>query len=295
MFQDYYLAQSIPDVVNTLKQFSGRASIIAGGTDILLDIEDGRKDFQTLIDITRIPELGRITEENGRIKIGAAVTHAQAARSDLVRRGAPALAAAARTVGSLQIRNAATVAGNVLNAQPAADTAVALAALDAKFEIVDDQGTKEVGIADMYAGVGKSSVDSSRQLAAFISVPVQESNQSSAFIRLEQRKALALPMLNVSVMASLDVERKAFQWVRIAMAPVGPGPVRATEAEELLKGAAIGDEAIEKAAQAAAAQANPRSSLIRGSREYRLRVLPVLVKRGLCAAVDQVLENRKIS
>lgn len=288
MFQDYYLAQSVSDVINRQKKFPGQTAIIAGGTDLLLDISEGKKKVERLIDITRIPKLKKITMERGFMKIGAAVTHAEVAQSDLVKRNAPALAMAAAKVGSLQIRNVATVVGNVINAQPAADAAVALAALGAKVEIVGNQGIIEIEIEKMYAGVGKSTVNSSFQLVTAILVPPQENNQSSAFVRLDQRKVLALPMLNVAVMVSLDLKNMIFQWVRIAMAPVGPGPVRATEAEAILKGAAIDGTVIEKAAQAALTQANPRSSEIRGSREYRLQVLPVLVKRALHTAIDQV-------
>ena len=143
----------------------------------------------------------------------------------------------------------------------------------------------------LYAGVGKSILDSSTQIVTRIQFPALLKNQGSAYERLEQRKALALPMLNVAVVVSLADNQ--FQWARIVMAPVGPGPVRATEAEAFLKGADVTLENIEKAAAAARAQANPRSSALRGSREYRLEVLPVLVRRALEAAVAQAGGNCK--
>lgn len=204
----------------------------------------------------------------------------------MIQEHALALALAARSVGSLQIRNIATVVGNVVNAQPAADAAVALMALGAEAELNSLSEVEYVAVEDMYAGLGKSIVDSTSQLVTRIRFDVPQSNQGAAFVRLCQRKALALPMLNVAAMVSLKGNQ--FEWVRLVMAPVGPKPIRAAEAEEMLKGAAVTDEVIEKAAQLALEDANPRSSLVRGSREYRMGVLPVLIKRALAAAVAQV-------
>lgn len=285
MLQDYIIPESVAEALSFLKSKNGQARIIAGGTDLMLDIPEGKIKAGFLVDICRIPELTKITMEDGIIRIGAAVTHNQVAKSALIREKASALAKAARSVGSLQIRNSGTVVGNVVNAQPAADTAVALVALGAVAEIVSPEGKKIMPVEEMYAGVGKSVLDSTSQLVTCVRFPACLKNQGSSFERLEQRKALALPMLNVGVMISLDEDK--FQWARISMAPVGPGPVRATEAEALLAGLTADAEAIDKAAGAAVAQANPRSSAIRGSREYRREVLPVLVRRALEAAVAQ--------
>lgn len=288
VFEEYYLAESISDALSFLNKGSGDAVIIAGGTDLLLDLSEGKKRTKSLVDITRILELKNLSMECGIIKIGAAITHAQVGESELIWANAPALAMAANKVGSLQIRNIATVVGNIINAQPAADTAVALTALGAKVTIMDTSGTRDVNIEQLYEDVGKSKVDSRMELVTEVIIPAHEQNQSSYFVRLEQRKALALPMLNIAVMVSLEKGQQRFEWVRIAMAPVGPGPMRATNAEKILKGAAIDDEIITKAAYEAAAQANPRDSDLRGSREYRLQVLPALVKRCIAMAVAQV-------
>lgn len=293
MFQEYYMAKSVSDALSFLNKEPGDAVIIAGGTDLLLDLQEGKKRTKSLVDITRIPELRNLSQEYGIIKIGAAVTHAQVAESELIWANAPALAMAAKKVGSLQIRNIATVVGNIINAQPAADTAVALTALGAKLTIANTSGTRDVHIEQLYEGVGKSKVDCRRELVTAIIIPAHKQNQSSYFVRLEQRKALALPMLNIAVMVSLEEGQQRFEWVRIAMAPVGPRPMRATNAESILKGAVIDDEIITKAAYEAVAQANPRDSDLRGSREYRLQVLPALVKRCIAMAVAQVIKADK--
>jgi CO/xanthine dehydrogenase FAD-binding subunit len=283
MLQEYYIPKSVTDTLVLLKDNNGGARIIAGGTDLVLDHQEEKVTADAFIDISSIDELKKIEYTDGVIWIGAAVTHDQVARSQLIQEHALALALAARSVGSLQIRNIATVVGNVVNAQPAADAAVALLALGAEAEINSLSEVEYVAVEDMYAGLGKSIVDSTSQLVTRIRFDVPQSNQGTAFVRLCQRKALALPMLNVAAMVSLKGNQ--FEWVRLVMAPVGPKPIRAAEAEEMLKGAPVTDEVIEKAAQLALEDANPRSSLVRGSREYRMGVLPVLIKRALAAAV----------
>lgn len=289
MLQDYLVPETIDQALSQLQDNKGKARIIAGGTDLLLDLKEGKKEAGILVDITRIPGLKAITLENGVVRIGAAVTHNQAAKSSIIREKASVLAQAARSVGSLQIRNSGTVVGNVLNAQPAADTAVALTALGAVAEIMSPAAKEYLPVEELYAGLGKSVLDSTSQLLTMVQFPALLKNQGSAFERLEQRKALALPMLNVAVVVSLAGEQ--FEWVRIVMAPVGTKPVRATEAESILTGARATSEVIEKAASAAIAQANPRDSALRGSREYRLEVLPVLVRRALESAVKQAQNN----
>ena len=291
MFQAYYMPQSVLEAMDILSRHNGQAAIIAGGTDLVLDIHEGKKNFSAFVDISRIPNLQSIEEEDGFLRLGAAVTHAQANRSALVQAAAPILAEACGKVGSLQIRNIATLVGNVVNAQPAADAAVALAALAAKAVIDDGTTCREVLVEDLYAEVGQCKVNPTKEIVTSLLVPVQTKRQGSAFVRLDQRKALALPMLNVAVLVQLDESGERFEWARIIMAPVGPGPVRGVEGEALLAGAPAGREAILQAAKAAAKQANPRSSALRGSREYRLGVLPVLVKRALEAAVLQAQQN----
>jgi len=285
---DYYIAPTIENVIAKQRAHPGKSAVIAGGTDIFLDIEEGKKSADLLIDVTQIPELNQIEETGGRIRIGAAVTHAAVEKSSVIQRNAHLLAEACRSVGSLQIRNIATLAGNIVSAQPAADAAVALTALDAEIEIAGQDGRTTIPILKAYKGVGKSAIDTSSQLVTAITFDALNKNQGSAFIRLEQRTALALPMLNVAAVAALNPDGKTFAWVRIVMAPVGAGPVRALKAEKSLKDAPATMDVITAAAELAATEANPRSSRLRGSREYRMEVLPVLVRRAVAAAVEEV-------
>lgn len=287
MLKDYVIVKTVDDALAALQQ--GDAKVIAGGTDLILDLKSGKASTATLVDINSIDELRKLELSDGQIRIGAAVTHQDVAKSELIKDKAPALAKASGSVGSMQIRNTATVVGNVINAQPAADAAVALIAYGAVAEIKDSTGTNYQPVEELYAGVGKSTVDSTKQLVTAVQFPALLPKQGSAFIRLAQRGALALPMLNVAVVAS--VAENKVEWVRIVMAPVATQPVRATSAENMLVGAEVNEANILAAAQEAAAKANPRSSALRGSSEYRKSVLVELVKRGLTEAFMVAVKN----
>jgi carbon-monoxide dehydrogenase medium subunit len=284
MVQNYVFPATVSEAVTVLSTNRGKARIIAGGTDLILELQDGKNTCDVLVDLTQIAELKNITEENGFIRIGASVTHGQAAKSELVRRHAPALAQACRKVGSLQIRNMGTIIGNVVTGNPAADAAVALACLDTTAEVTTLDGMQTMPLEDMYAGVCLSCIDSCCQVVTHVRFPVKQPGQGSAYLRMEQRQSLALPMLAVSAMVALNGD--TFDWARLIIAPVGAGPQHAVDAEQFLKGAPVSAATMQEAGQLARNQAMFRSSAIRGSKEYRMGVLPVFVERVLQAAVE---------
>lgn len=281
MVQAYYMPQTVEEAAGLLQKYMGKARVMAGGTDLVLDIKDGKHCPEYLVDITKIKELKQIEKRDQMIRIGAGVTHNQAAASPVVKEYAASLAQASSMVGSNQIRNSSTLAGNVVNGQPAADSAVALAALGAKARILTGREEETVPVEELYAGFGKSRVDSSKSILTCFLVPSQEGT-GSGYVRLQQRKALALPMLCVA--AWIRRQGDLVKDVRITMAPVGVGPVRAVEAERALMDRQ-GEEGLWKeAGELALKNANPRDSLVRGSRQYRLDVLPALVAKALSAA-----------
>ncbi|HHW94005.1 MAG TPA: hypothetical protein GX734_05865 [Clostridiaceae bacterium] len=282
----YLIANSTTEVLEFLKEAGGTASILAGGTDLVLDIESGKKKADVLIDVTRIPELKKIEEVDGFLEIGAAATLTEIHSHPLVRKYFPSLVKACKKVGSRLIQNVATLAGNVITAQPAADAGMALSVLDPRFVLVDEEGTRECYVDDMYAGFGVSTLDSGRTLMTKIRIPLPKENEAASFQRLELRKSLSLPMLNVAAMAA--IKEGKFEWVRLRMAPVGKGPVRAVEAEEWLVGKEVSEETFERAGELALENANPRSNPLRGSKEYREATLPVMVKRALLEIATQL-------
>lgn len=287
MIEEYLSPMSVKEALKILKSYRGEARIIAGGTDLVPELKSEARKVKCLVDISGIGELKKIEQDGDNIKIGAGVTHSQAAASKLIRERATVLAEAALAVGSPLIRNQGTLVGNVINAQPAADTAVALFALDAQVEVTASRGSRLVPIAELYQDIGVSKVDSTREMVTALYIKGLKDNQGSAFARLSQRKALALPMLNVAVVVTAQDDR--FEEARIVVAPVAPLPLRSKKAEAILKGAPIGSDSIVRAAEAAMDEAQPRDSALRGSAEYRKEMVKVLVRRALEQAAKRAM------
>ena len=289
---NFLTPETVQDAILLLQNSEGSARVIAGGTDLLLEVDEGKRNPAALVDITGIKDLKKIVLDGNEMSIGAAVTLSEIAQSELIRKYFPSLAKASGSVGSLQIRNTATLAGNVITAQPAADGAMALAVLNPTFIIIDSDGERRRSIDELYAGFGKSSIDSSCEMMTEIRLPLLHENQAASFIRLELRKSVSLPMLNVSAMG--EVSDGIFKQVRIAMGPVGVGPIRAVAAEKWLIGKAAVPENLKHAGTLALENAKPRSNPLRGSREYRVKTLPVLVSRALDAVLTQITDISEI-
>lgn len=292
-WEKYLRPQSVAEAIRCLEEHHGGAKIIAGGTDVILQVRSGEIEPKVLVDITRIPGLDDIRLEDGHVTLGSLVTHTQVAASPLIREKAQALGEGASWLGSPQIRNVGTVAGNIVSGQPGADTAIPLLALDAKVRIVGSQGERVVPLAGFFLDTGKTVVDSSREMVTGISFPALTAGESSVALRLARRKALALPILTVTVVVAADLKQKKFGQVRIALGPVAPVPFRAREAERLLSGASISPGVIRRAALEAAKESNPRTSLLRGSEEYRRDMVANLVERGIHRGVER-LEGKHV-
>jgi len=283
MWQKYLFPATVQEALQMLTAHPGESQIIAGGTDLVLQSKRGQCPSTVIVDITRIPGLDFIIERDGFIAIGCQATHAQIAASPLIRQKAEALALACGSVGGPATRNVGTLVGNVVNALPAADGAVALFALEAKVEVTDANGQRWLPIAELYAGVGQCVLDPCAQMVTAIRFPPLEPGRASAYQRLANRKALALPTLAVG--AVVGVRDGVCDAVRIAVGPVAPTPFRAREAEATLMGQPPTTEAIAHAAGLAEQAAQPRDSLLRGSSDYRQTMVGVLVRRALTQAV----------
>lgn len=275
----YVNAKSSTEALSALLSAKGDAIIIAGGSDVCVDMRAGKIAPEMLVDVTGCLDMREIRIEGNELVIGGAATLTEIARNPIVKKYYPSLAKGAGSVGSLQIRNSATLVGNVVTAQPAADAAMAVAPLLPRFVVMTAEGTKIVPITEMYAGFGKSTIDHSKELVKEVRIDLPSDDEKAAYVRLELRKSLSLPMLNVAAMAK--VVKGNVEWVRITMGPVGVGPTRALEAEEWLKGKAFTEENMAEAGRMALLNAKPRSNPLRGSKEYREDTLPVLVRRAL--------------
>ncbi len=282
--RDYLQPVTLPEALDLLSQFDGRALIVAGGTDVIPLLRRGDLDADALVDITRLPDMNSIKSEGDWICLGGLVTHGQVCSSPLIREKAGLLAEAAGAIGSPQIRNVATVGGNLVSGQPAADAALPLLALDARVTVLSKKGTREVPLQDFFLGHGQTRVDYRREILTQIRFPALGKNQGGSFIRLSPRKSLSLPILAVAATVAIEPEKKTIREAAIAIGPVAPVPFRARKAEAGLRGASLTRETLERAARDAFDESQPRTSLLRGSMEYRREMVKVLVTRGLSMA-----------
>ncbi|MGD8474229.1 MAG: xanthine dehydrogenase family protein subunit M [Anaerolineae bacterium] len=291
MWQSYEMPTSVEEALQVLARFDGQAQLIAGGTDLIIELQEGRHTVECLVDVTRIPDLDQIEQQDGWITIGPNVTFRQIKESPILRDQARALTEAAGTVGALQIQTVATLAGNIASSLPAADGSVALLAFDAEVQVASLAGREWHPVDELFLGPGKSAVDPARQMITAIRFPSPQGRHGSAWERIGRRRALVLPILNCAVSVVLDAEGLIVERARVGLGPVAPVPFRARDTEAFLVGKPASKETFEQAAQIAAGEAKPRTSVLRASKEYRTRVLPVLVRQSLVRAVDQARER----
>jgi len=282
-WQNYYLAHSIPDALQALTACDGPARLIAGGTDLLLDLQQGRHPpLDTLVDITAIPEMRLIELRGGELFIGAGVTHSQIVASPLLAAHAPALVEACGLIGGPQVRNVATLGGNVAHALPAADGAIALLALNATAEITTLGGARRLPLIELYRGPGLSALEPRRELLSGFYLATRQSGQASAFQRVMRPQGVALPVLNMAVW--LQREGDLLTNVRIAVGPAGPKPVRARAAEAVLRGRPFSPAHLKPALEALLAEVQLRTSPHRATATYRRRLSGVLLESVLTRA-----------
>jgi carbon-monoxide dehydrogenase medium subunit len=279
MWQDYHSVISIDNAIQILAKQGTEARIIAGATDLMLEIERGvRKGINTLIDVTRIKGLNQIKlDENNRIHIGALVTHGECAASKIIVEQAFPLARACWEVGAPQIRNRGTVVGNVITASPANDTIPPLMALKARVVLQSVRGIREIPLDEFYTGV-RTTVMEPDEMMVEINFAALNPNMRGTFYKLGLRKVQAISLVDCAIILSFDGAR--ISEAAITLGAVTPKIIHAREAEEFLRGNILVDETIQKAAELAKIVARPIDD-IRSSREYRLEMVRVCVKRAL--------------
>jgi xanthine dehydrogenase iron-sulfur cluster and FAD-binding subunit A len=280
MWTHYYTVASVAEALELLAEHRERARIIAGGTDILLEMERGqRPNVDVLIDITRVPGLDRIDLNGDAIRLGALVTHNHVVGSDLLVKRALPLAQACWEVGAPQIRNRATIAGNLITASPANDTITPLWALGASVTLTSLEGERTIPLNAFYTGVRRSVMRPDELLTA-ITFPALGENERGIFLKLGLRRAQAISVVDAAVVLAFDgdtVTRAA-----ITLGSVAPTIFEARVAQSSLVGRALTSEAISDAARLTAAAVSPIDD-VRGSAGYRSEMVRVLVSRSLKA------------
>ncbi|MDQ7030618.1 MAG: FAD binding domain-containing protein [Ardenticatenia bacterium] len=291
LYEKYYAPRTLDEALNLLAEHAPRARLMAGGTDLLIELERRQRELEAVIDITRIPGLDTIEIDNqGHIHLGPLVTHNQVAASRLVvKRGFP-LAQAAWSVGAPQIRNRGTVAGNVVTASPANDTIPALMALDARVTLRSAaRGERTVALEAFFTGFREVDLAPDEMIVE-IAFPALGHNRRGAFVKLGLRQAQAISVVNVAIVLVADTNASGGLcppvWrARVALGSVAPTVIRARRAEEVLVGAELDEATVERAARLAAQEAGPITD-IRATAEYRRHAVYVLVKRLLRALRD---------
>ncbi|MCL1975780.1 MAG: xanthine dehydrogenase family protein subunit M [Firmicutes bacterium] len=275
---NYVKAPDVRGALAFLDREGDKACVVAGGTNVMVDIRAGKMNDLTLVGISDIAALRGIQEEDGKICVGALTTISELAASTLLAKQAPALYMAAKVFADAVTRNSATIGGNIAYASPAADTAPALLALKADVLIESEGGKRRVPIAEFFTGVNKTLLQAGELITALEFIP----NPYSAFFKIGLRNAMAISVATAACAVKLAANG-VIEDCAVALGSVAPKPLRAYEAEKILIGRKLDDDTVKAALEAVGAAISPIDDT-RATGEYRREVAPVLVKRALLKA-----------
>jgi carbon-monoxide dehydrogenase medium subunit len=308
---DYFRPKTFEEALTLLDHYGEKAKVIAGGTDVIVMIKQKTMAPDVLVSLQGIPGLDRI-QYNGSLSIGPMVTHRAIEKSEVIKKNFSALADAVDSLGSVQIRNVATIGGNICTAAPSSDTATPLLVLGAQVKVKSAKGERTLPIEEFFEGPGETVLKTGEMVEQLL-IPKLLPNTGSAYHKLQRRLALDLPILGVSVLLSLDKNKVTCsdmlctaspisailhkmeedeincRDVRIALGVAAPTPMRALKAEALLRGKKLSDELLEEAANTASREAQPRDTL-RGEAWYRKDMVRVLVKRMAMKSIERVVQ-----
>lgn len=286
---DYIAAQSLDEASNLLVELGPTARIMAGATDLVIPMKDHavKPEPEYLIDIKKLPDLDQLeySEEEG-LKIGALTTLRTIEHSPLVKQVNPAVAVAAKSIASTQIRAKGTMVGNICNASPSCDSGPIVLASDARILYHGQDGDREMKAGEFFKGVKKTALEQGDIVTAIVFPPLKK-NQKAAYIKHSVRKAMDLAIVGVAVV--ITVEDGICTDAHIAVGAVAATPIRAPKSETFLIGKKLTDEVIEEAAQLTMESCSPISD-IRASKEYRSAMVKVFTKRAIKKALEEMQE-----
>jgi len=287
---DYVAPRSVAEVVALLTEKGDRARILAGGTDLIVQLREGRRDLDLLIDVKAIPEANELSYDSRRgLRLGAAVPCYRIYEDQQIARVYPGLIDAVSLVGGIQIQSRASVGGNLCNASPAADTIPPLIAYGAVCIIAGPHGTREVPVEEFCAAPGKTVLGKGEFLLGLHLLPPRP-RSGAHYLRFIPRNEMDIAVVGVGVAVTLDESRNRCVAARIALAAVAPTPLLVPEAGDALVDGALTDELIERAAKLSQAAARPISDM-RGEADYRRHLVGVLTKRALHKAIARAKEK----
>jgi carbon-monoxide dehydrogenase medium subunit len=281
---DYYAPRCLEEALSSLDSRQG-TKILAGGTDLIVQMKEERVRPQVLIDIKGVAELNRLAfVEDGTLFIGAAVPLNRIISYPPVRTIFPMLFEACSLVGSMQLRNRATMGGNICNGAPSADTALPLLTLSARAIVAGPRGSRPVAMAEFFVGPGKTVLEE-KEILVGIEVPSPEAPCGGAYLRHIPRQEMDIAVAGVASLLLFDREDVCRE-ARIALGAVAPTPMRSGRAESVLSKRPLTEETIEEAAREASEEARPISD-VRGSAAYRREIVRVLTKRTIRTAWER--------
>jgi carbon-monoxide dehydrogenase medium subunit len=274
---------TLQEASRLLKENGPGGRFLAGGTDLVIAMKEKGLLPKYIVDLKRVPGLGGIRENSdGSISLGALTTLYEIETSKLIKKKYPFLAQSAAEVGSIQIRNRATIGGNMANASPSADTSPALMALGATATIVSAGGERKILVEEFFKGPGQS-VMNVDEIVTEITIPKTGPSLVGEYIKFSPREMMDLAYVGVAVAYNLAANDKKCTGVRIVLGAVAPTPIRAKRAEAVLEGQVLSEALAEKVGQIAAEEAKPISD-VRSSADYRRAMVGTMTKRALLNA-----------
>ncbi|MEW5920827.1 MAG: FAD binding domain-containing protein [Bacillota bacterium] len=281
----YYEPESLKEAIALLEKNGETARLLAGGTDLIVEIKQEKKSPDHLVSLRRIPGLQEMDFSDGELCIGAMVTHRMIEKAELIRDKYSLLADAVDNLGSVQVRNVATIGGNICNAAPSADTAAPLVALGARLVVEGPAGERQIPIDEFFKGPGKTDLGAGEILRC-IRIPALPQGAGSCYIKHARRKAMDLPLLGIAVIIVPDANMVCRE-ARIALSLAGPKPFRAEQAEAFVTGKPLSEEVWKQAGEIAVGESNPRSSF-RTTAAYRRKMIGTLIPRAAAVSLQRV-------
>ena len=283
----YVSAQTLSEAVALLDENGEKARILAGGTDLIVNVREGRRDVDLMIDVKSIPEVNVLDyDANTGLTLGAAVECYKIYAVDAICRAYPGLIDATKIIGGTAIQGRAGVGGNLCNASPAADCIPPLIVLGATCVITGPNGERELPVEQFCTAPGQTALENGEMLVS-LKIPTPASNSSSFYLRFIPRNEMDIAVVGAGASVTLDDAKQTIVSARISLAAVAPTPLFAEEASALLAGREVSDAAIDEAAQAAQAIARPISDM-RGTAEQRTHLVGVLTRRALNGAIQRI-------
>ena len=285
----YLAPHKLDEAAVLMAEHAGSAQLLAGGTDLLIFMRNGRKSPDVIIDAKKIPELTRMSLDADRLTIGAAVSCRTIWEHPEIAERFPALTDAATLIGGIQIQGRATFGGNLCNAAPSADTVPPVIVYGAIAHIISARGERDVPVEEICTGPGRTSLAPDEILVS-LSIPVPPANSGAAFLRFIPRNEMDIAVANVAARVDLDEAGTTFKSARIAIGAVAPTPLLVEAAGAALSGKPVNDASISAAARIARDAATPINDM-RGTIEHRKQLVEVLTTRALRAAIVRAGEE----